>query len=207
VTEHGTRADRIVKNMLLHSRLGPGQRSETGLNDLVEEGLRLAYHSARAENSQFNIDIEKQFDNTAGSIDCYPQDLMRVLVNLIGNGFYAAHKKAETADPCFKPTLTVSTLGRAGEAEIRVRDNGSGIPKAMRSRIFTPFFTTKPPGEGTGLGLSLSHDIVVKQHGGSMWFESEPGEYTEFVILLPRADPETQPTKDQPDAVAHSRSG
>jgi two-component system NtrC family sensor kinase len=207
VTEHGTRADRIVKNMLLHSRLGPGQRSETELNDLVEEGLGLAYHSARAENSQLNIDIEKRFDKGAGAIECYRQDLMRVLVNLIANGFYAAHKKAETAAPSFKPTLIVSTRGRADEAEIRVRDNGSGIPKAMRSRIFTPFYTTKPPGEGTGLGLSLSHDIVVKQHGGSIWFESEPGEYTEFVVVLPRADPEAQSEKDQPDAAAHSGSG
>jgi signal transduction histidine kinase len=207
VTEHGTRADRIVKNMLLHSRLGPGQRSETELNELVDESLALAYHSARAENNQFTIDIEKRYGDDVGTIECYPQDLTRVFVNLVSNGFYAAHKrKTESGDHGVKPTLKVSTIGRAKEAEIRIRDNGSGIPAGLRKRIFTPFFTTKPPGEGTGLGLSLSHEIVVRQHGGSLSFESEPDNYTEFVIVLPRSSPDAKSEKGQSDAVAHSSS-
>ena len=185
ITEHGKRADIIVRNMLQHSRTGTDERRALELNPMVEESLNLAYHGARAERPGFNVTLERDFDPTAGTIEAFPQQLSRVLLNLIGNGFYAARKRAEQ-DPGFEPTLRVSTRGLGAQVEIRVRDNGTGIPADIREKIFDPFFTTKPAGEGTGLGLSLSHDIIVKQHGGRLDVNSEENGFTEFVLTLPR---------------------
>jgi two-component system, NtrC family, sensor kinase len=188
VAQHGKRADSIVKNMLLHSRQGSMERAIVDLNALVEESLNLAYHGARAENQEFKIELERSFDPSTGEVELFPQELTRVLLNLISNGFYAATKrKAATTQDNHAPTLAVATRNLGDRIEIRIRDNGVGIPPEVREKIFSPFFTTKPPGEGTGLGLSLSHDIVVKRHGGSIDVDTEPGEFTEFRIILPRA--------------------
>jgi signal transduction histidine kinase/uncharacterized protein YigA (DUF484 family) len=188
VMQHGKRADAIVKNMLLHSREGSGEHRPADINALVEEGLNLAYHGARAEKQGFNIKLEKSFDPKAGEADVFPQDITRVLLNLISNGFYAATKRAaETNGGDYEPTLAAATKNRGDCVEITIRDNGAGIPADVKEKIFNPFFTTKPAGEGTGLGLSISHDIVVKQHGGSIEVETQPGEFTEIRITLPRA--------------------
>jgi len=187
VVQHGKRADGIVKNMLLHSREGSGEHRVVDINSLVEESLNLAYHGARAEKQGFNITLERSFDAGAGEVDLFPQEITRVLLNLIGNGFYAAAKrKAETGDG-YEPMLTAATRSLGDSVEICIRDNGTGIPPDVKEKIFNPFFTTKPAGEGTGLGLSLSHDIVVKQHGGSIEVDTRPGEFTEFRVILPRA--------------------
>ena len=186
VVQHGRRADSIVKNMLLHSREGSSERRAIDINATIEESLNLAYHGARAERPGFNIKLEKDLDPQAGYVDMFPQEFVRVMLNLIGNGFYAAHqRKKETVDPAYEPCLTVSTVRKDAFVVISVRDNGFGIPESVKAKMFTPFFTTKPAGEGTGLGLSLSHDIIVKQHGGTLDVETQPGEYTEFVITLP----------------------
>jgi len=186
VVQHGKRADGIVKNMLLHSREGSGEHRVVDINSLVEESLNLAYHGARAEKQGFNITLERSFDAGAGEVDLFPQEITRVLLNLIGNGFYAAAKrKAETGDG-YEPMLTAATRSLGDSVEICIRDNGTGIPPDVKEKIFNPFFTTKPAGEGTGLGLSLSHDIVVKQHGGSIEVDTRPGEFTEFRVILPR---------------------
>ena len=188
VVQHGKRADGIVKNMLLHSREGSGEHRIVDINALVEESLNLAYHGARAEKQGFNITLEKSFDAGAGTADLFPQEITRVLLNLIVNGFYAATKrKAEAGGNGYEPTLTAGTRSLGDSVEIRIRDNGTGIPPDVKDKIFNPFFTTKPAGEGTGLGLSLSHDIVVKQHGGSIEVDTRPGEFTEFRVILPRA--------------------
>ena len=188
VVQHGKRADAIVKNMLLHSREDSGEHRPVDINALVEEGLNLAYHGARAEKQGFNIKLEKSFDPKAGEADVFPQDITRVLLNLISNGFYAATKRgAETNGGGYEPTLAAATKNRGDCVEITIRDNGAGIPADVKEKIFNPFFTTKPAGEGTGLGLSISHDIVVKQHGGSIEVETQPGEFTEIRITLPRA--------------------
>jgi signal transduction histidine kinase len=186
VVQHGKRADSIVKNMLLHSREGSGEHRPADVNAIVEESLNLAYHGARAEKSGFNITLKRDFDPNTGLADVYPQEITRVLLNLISNGFYAATKRKETEGNGFEPTLIAATRSLGGEVEIRIRDNGSGIPEDVLARIFNPFFTTKPAGEGTGLGLSMSHDIIVKQHGGKIDVKTEPGAFTEFVIRLPR---------------------
>jgi two-component system NtrC family sensor kinase len=187
ILQHGKRADSIVKNMLLHSREGSGERRPVNLNSLVDESLNLAYHGARAENQQFKITLERSFDPAAGEVELFPQEITRVFLNLISNGFYAAMKrKAETLDG-YEPVLAAATRNLGDSVEIRIRDNGGGIPAAVKEKMFNPFFTTKPPGEGTGLGLSLSYDIVVKQHAGSIEVETEPGEFTEFRVILPRA--------------------
>ncbi len=176
IVEHGKRADSIVKNMLLHSRSGVGERRAADLNALVEESLNLAYHGARAESPDFNVTLRKDLDPAIREIDIYPQEITRVLLNLFGNGFYAVRERQRSGhEPGFEPTLSVSTRELTDRVEIRVRDNGTGIPDQVRAKIFDPFFTTKPPGEGTGLGLSLSFDIVVKQHGGTFEVETEPG--------------------------------
>ena len=186
VVQHGKRADSIVKNMLLHSREGSGERRPVDLNALVAESLNLAYHGARAERQDFQIRLDQNFDPAAGEIDLFPQEITRVLLNLISNGFYAAMKrKAEMRDG-YEPTLGATTGDLGDRVEIRIRDNGGGIPPGVKEKIFNPFFTTKPPGEGTGLGLSLSYDIVVKQHLGSIEVVTQPGEFTEFRIILPR---------------------
>ena len=188
VVQHGKRADGIVKNMLLHSREGSGEHRVVDVNALVEESLNLAYHGARAEKQGFNITLERSFDAGAGAADLFPQEITRVLLNLIANGFYAATKrKAEAGGNGYEPTLTAATRSLGDSVEIRIRDNGTGIPPDVKEKIFNPFFTTKPAGEGTGLGLSLSHDIVVKQHGGSIEVDTRPGEFTEFRVTLPRA--------------------
>ena len=188
VVQHGKRADAIVKNMLLHSREGSGEHQLVDINALVEEGLNLAYHGARAEKQGFNIKLEKSFDPNAGEADIFPQDITRVLLNLISNGFYAATKRrAETNGGDYEPTLAAATKNLGDRVEITIRDNGAGIPADVKEKMFNPFFTTKPAGEGTGLGLSISHDIIVKQHGGSIEVETQRGEFTEIKIVLPRA--------------------
>jgi signal transduction histidine kinase len=186
VVQHGKRADSIVKNMLLHSREGSGEHRPADINAIVEESLNLAYHGARAEKSGFNITLKRDLDPDAGLIDLYPQEITRVFLNLISNGFYAATKRKETGEESFEPTLRASTKNLGNKVEIRIRDNGTGIPREVKEKMFNPFFTTKPAGEGTGLGLSMSHDIVVKQHGGEISVETKPGSFTEFIITLPR---------------------
>jgi GAF domain-containing protein len=187
VVQHGKRADSIVKNMLLHSRQGSGEHRMADINAIVEEGLNLAYHGARAEKQGFNITLKRSLDPGAGKVDVFPQEITRVLLNLISNGFYAATKrKALAASDGYEPTLSAATRSLGDKVEIRIRDNGSGIPPEVRERMFNPFFTTKPAGEGTGLGLSISHDIIVKQHCGTIEVDTQPGEFTEFRIILPR---------------------
>ncbi len=186
VVQHGKRADSIVKNMLLHSREGAGEHRPADINAIVEESLNLAYHGARAERSGFNITLQRDLDPEAGMIDLYPQEITRVFLNLISNGFYAATKRKEAGADGFEPTLSASTKSLGNKVEIRIRDNGTGIPLEVKEKMFNPFFTTKPAGEGTGLGLSMSHDIVVKQHGGKIDVDTEPGAFTEFIITLPR---------------------
>ncbi len=188
VVQHGKRADSIVKNMLLHSREGSGERSTTNINAMVEEALSLAYHGMRAEKPGFNVAIVKSMDSNAGTADVYAQEMTRVLLNLISNGFYATSKRqSASGDGAYEPTITASTRDLGHSVEIALRDNGIGIPDEVKAKMFNPFFTTKPAGEGTGLGLSLSHDIVVKQHGGTIEVSTEPGAYTQFTIVLPRA--------------------
>jgi signal transduction histidine kinase len=197
VVQHGKRADSIVKNMLLHSRQGSGEQRPVEINALIDESLNLAYHGARAEQPGFNITFERDFDLSAGTADVYPQEITRVLLNLISNGFYAATRRAAGAGNGFEPTLKASTRNLGDKVEIRVRDNGAGIPAEIKNKIFAPFFTTKPAGEGTGLGLSMSHDIVVKQHGGTIDVNSEPGVFTEFVVTLPRATSAQKPAESK----------
>jgi two-component system, NtrC family, sensor kinase len=187
VVQHGKRADSIVKNMLLHSREGSGEHRPADVNALVEESLNLAYHGARAEKPEFNVTMKRDLDPNAGIIEVFPQEVTRVLLNLISNGFYAVTKrKADNGEGGFEPVVTATTKGAIDHVEIRIRDNGTGIPPDVKEKMFNPFFTTKPAGEGTGLGLSMSHDIVVKQHGGTIDVDTAPGEFTEFTIVLPR---------------------
>ena len=186
VVQHGKRANSIVKNMLLHSREGSGEHRLADINAIVDESLNLAYHGARAEKPNFNVTMQRSFDPAVGTADVYPQEITRVLLNLISNGFYAAAKRKTEAGDGFEPTLLATTKDLGDEIEIRIRDNGTGIPDEVKVKIFNPFFTTKPAGEGTGLGLSMSHDIIVKQHGGKIDVETEPGQFTEFRIVLPR---------------------
>jgi GAF domain-containing protein len=187
VVQHGKRADAIVKNMLLHSREGSGEHRVVDINALVEESLNLAWHGARAEKQGFNITLERSFDPAAGEADVFPQDITRVLLNLISNGFYAAAmRKTEADGKDYEGILAASTKDLGDRVEITIRDNGTGIPPDVKEKMFNPFFTTKPAGEGTGLGLSISHDIVVKQHGGSIEVDTRPGEFAEIRIILPR---------------------
>ena len=186
IAEHGKRADGIVKSMLSHSRGGTGDWQESNINALVEEALNLAYHGARAQDNEFNVTLERDFDPEPKPIELVPQDVTRVFLNLFGNGFYAANKRRLGNVAGYRPSLKVSTRDLGDAVEIRVRDNGTGIPPEVRDKLFQPFFTTKPTGEGTGLGLSISYDIVTQQHGGSIDVESEPGSFTEFTVRLPR---------------------
>jgi two-component system, NtrC family, sensor kinase len=187
VIQHGKRADSIVRNMLLHSREGSGELRAADINGLVEESLNLAYHGARAEKAGFNILLERDFDASTGAAELFPQEITRALLNLISNGFYAATKrKAEEGGAGFEPILSATTRNLGASVEIRIRDNGTGIPAEVKEKIFNPFFTTKPAGEGTGLGLSMTHDIIVKQHGGTISFDTKPGAFTEFIVTLPR---------------------
>jgi GAF domain-containing protein len=187
IVQHGKRADSIVKNMLLHSRAGSGEHRPVDINAVVEESLNLAYHGARAEKQGFNITLKRSFDPSAGDVDLFPQEITRVLLNLISNGFYAAtNRKGLAGDNGYEPTLAAATKNLGDRVEIRIRDNGTGIPAEVKEKMFNPFFTTKPAGEGTGLGLSISYDIIVKQHAGSIEVDTQPGEFTEFRIILPR---------------------
>jgi signal transduction histidine kinase len=187
IVQHGKRADSIVKNMLLHSREGSGEHRPVDVNALVEESLNLAYHGARAENQSFKVNMERSLDPAAGQVDVYPQEITRALLNLISNGFYAATKRKEQANnDGYEPSLMAATKNLGDKIEIMIRDNGTGIPPDVKDKMFNPFFTTKTAGEGTGLGLSITHDIIVKQHSGSIEVDTEPGEFTEVRIILPR---------------------
>jgi GAF domain-containing protein len=187
VVHHGRRADAIVKNMLQHSRESSGEHRVIDINALVEESLNLAWHGARAETQGFEIKVKRSFDGSAGEVDVFPQDIRRALLNVISNGFYAAtRRRAETNGGDYEPTLTASTKNLGDRVEITIRDNGTGITPGVKEKMFNPFFTTKPSGEGTGLGLSISHDIIVKQHAGSIEIDTQPGEFTEIRVILPR---------------------
>jgi len=186
VVQHGKRADSIVKNMLQHSRQGSSEHRVVDINAIVDESLNLAYHGARAEKEGFSITLQRDLDPSVGMADVYPQEITRALLNLVSNAFYATTKRKAEAGDGFEPVLYATTKNLGDKVEIRIRDNGTGIPEEVKKKIFNPFFTTKPAGEGTGLGLSMSHDIIVKQHGGSIDVESEPGLFTEFKIVLPR---------------------
>lgn len=186
INQHGKRADSIVKGMLLHSRGTSGEKTPTDINDLLDQYVNLAYHGMRAQNKEFNITIEKDYDKSFEKINVVPQDISRVFLNIINNACYAAYdKKKNSGDNNFSPTLKVSTKNLNGKVEIKIRDNGNGIPKDILDKIFQPFFTTKPTGEGTGLGLSLSYDIVTKVHGGNIKIESEEGKGAMFIIQVP----------------------
>ena len=187
ITEHGKRADGIVKSMLEHSRGVSGERRSVDLNALIEEALNLAYHGARAQDASFNITLERDFDRDLMPTELAPQEMTRVFLNLFGNGFYATAKRhRDGAGAGFRPTLKVVTRDFGDAVEVRVRDNGTGIAPEIRDKLFQPFVTTKPTGEGTGLGLSISYDIVTQQHGGMIEVDSWVGEFTEFTIRLPR---------------------
>jgi signal transduction histidine kinase/ligand-binding sensor domain-containing protein len=187
INEHGKRADSIVRSMLQHSRGKSGLRQATDINAMIDEDLNLAYHGMRAQNSEFNITIEKEFDETVKNVEVVPQDMSRVFLNIITNGFYEAHKKKVQNGNDFSPKLTVISKNLGKQVEVRIRDNGNGIPASVRDHLFEPFFTTKPTGQGTGLGLSLSYDIVVKEHKGELMFETEDGKFSEFVIRIPKS--------------------
>jgi PAS domain S-box-containing protein len=187
IAEHGRRADGIVRSMLEHSRGSSGELRSVDLNALVDEAMNLAYHGARAQDQSFNIALQRDFDEGIRPITLVPQDITRVLLNLFSNGFYAARRRQSMEmSPGFEPTLKVATRELGDAVEIRVRDNGIGIPEEIKDKLFQPFFTTKPTGEGTGLGLSISYDIVSQQHGGSITVDSKVGEYSEFTIRAPR---------------------
>jgi signal transduction histidine kinase len=188
INHHGKRADAIVKGMLQHSRSTAGQKEPTDINALTDEYLRLAFHGLRAKDKTFNAKLESDFDNSIGKINVIPQDIGRVLVNLINNAFYAASLPSEggfsDSDSKKNPTVWVSTRKVNGKVEIKVKDNGPGIPQKILDKIFQPFFTTKPTGQGTGLGLSLAYDIV-KAHGGELQVVTQDGEGSEFIVQLP----------------------
>ena len=194
IVQHGRRADSIVKNMLLHSREGGGEHRLSDINALVEESLNLAYHGARAEKPLFGVTLKSELDPAAGSAEVFPQEISRVLLNLISNGFYAVTRRQMGSGAGYVPMVIAATRDRGDSIEIRIRDNGTGIPEDVKAKMFNPFFTTKPAGEGTGLGLSMSHDIIVKQHGGTIDVTTEPGVFTEFTILLPRKSSFPDPT-------------
>ncbi|MEO8414938.1 MAG: ATP-binding protein, partial [Ginsengibacter sp.] len=184
INHHGKRADAIVKGMLQHSRQTKGVKELTDINALADEYLRLSYHGMRAKDKTFNAELKTDFDNSIGKLNIIPQDIGRVLLNLYNNAFYAVNDKKKSADESYQPTVSVQTKKINDEIVIRVKDNGNGIPQKIVDKIFQPFFTTKPTGEGTGLGLSLSYDIV-KAHGGEIKVESKENEGTQFIILLP----------------------
>jgi signal transduction histidine kinase len=185
INQHGHRASTIVKGMLEHARTSTGQKAPTDLNALTEEYSKLAYHSLRAKNKAFEAKLTVHLDPSLGPVPAVPQDLSRVLLNVFTNAFYAVQQKARTAGPAYRPEVQVRTQREAGQVKIQIRDNGTGVPEAIRQKIFQPFFTTKPTGEGTGLGLSLSYDIITKGHGGTFALASEEGEFTELTLTLP----------------------
>jgi two-component system, NtrC family, sensor kinase len=186
INEHGKRADSIVKGMLLHARGTPGELRPTDINALLDEYVNLAYHGLRAKDSSFNVTLERDYDSSIGEIPAVPQDISRVFLNIVNNGCYSAHQKKQELGDSFSPTVRVQSRAAGDWCEIRIRDNGKGVPQSVRDKIFNPFFTTKPAGEGTGLGLSLSYDTVVQGHKGELRLETEEGEFAEFIIRLPR---------------------
>ncbi|WP_310392334.1 ATP-binding protein [Hymenobacter sp.] len=185
IHHHGQRAASIVKGMLEHSRASAGDRQPTDLNRLADEYLRLAYQGLRAKDKSFNATLQTDFAADLPAVEVVSSDLGRVLLNLLTNAFYAVRQRQQRGEPGFAPTVAVHTRQQGEQVEIRVRDNGLGIPEAVQQKIFQPFFTTKPSGEGTGLGLSLSYDIVTKGHGGTLTVSSQEGKFTEFLISLP----------------------
>jgi len=186
INEHGKRADSIVHSMLQHSRGTSGERQETDINAILEEDVNLAYHGMRARDSSFNVTLEKEFDRTIGKLNLITQDVSRVFLNILTNGFYEVHKKKRENGESFVPKVAVCTKDAGNHIEVRIRDNGNGIPEKIKDKLFNPFFTTKPTGQGTGLGLSLSYDIIAKEHHGDIRFETKEGEFTEFIISLPK---------------------
>ena len=185
ISQHGKRADFIVKGMLEHSRTSTGERQLTNINVLADEFFKLSYHGLRAKNKSFNADLVTNFDPNLPKANIVQQDIGRVLLNLFNNAFYAVQQKQKTAGADYKPAVEVSTSAKDGQVQVTVKDNGNGIPENIKDKIMQPFFTTKPTGEGTGLGLSLSYDIVVKGHGGSINVDTKEGEGSEFIIYLP----------------------
>lgn len=185
IIHHGKRADGIVKGMLQHSRASNGVKEAVDINNLADEYLRLAYHGLRAKDKTFNSELITSFAPDLPKVNIVPQDVGRVFINLFNNAFYAVHQKQKLGDATYKPVVEVTTASKDGVVEVRVRDNGTGIPDAIKEKIMQPFFTTKPSGEGTGLGLSLSYDIIAKGHGGTIKIDSKENEFTEFTIVLP----------------------
>jgi signal transduction histidine kinase len=186
IIHHGKRADSIVKGMLQHSRTSTGKKEPIDINAVCDEYLRLAYHGFRAKDKNFNADIKTDFDITIRKINIIPQEIGRVILNLINNAFYAVSERQKTESLGYQPTITVSTRKLQDKIQISVRDNGNGIPDSIKEKIFQPFFTTKPTGQGTGLGLSLAYDII-KAHGGEIKVETKEGEGSQFIIQLPGA--------------------
>ena len=189
INQHGKRADNIVRGMLMHSGGKAGERQPTDINALLAEYVNLAYHGMRAKDTSFNITIETNYDDSLAPLNVVPQNISRVFLNVINNACYAAHEKKKQISEGFSPQLLVSTKNLSDRVEIRIRDNGKGIPQESLDKIFNPFFTTKPTGEGTGLGLSISHDIIVQEHRGEIKVETERGSYAEFIITLPKDVP------------------
>ena len=185
INHHGKRADFIVKGMLQHSRISTGEKQETNINILADEFLKLSYHGLRAKDKNFNAELTTNFDEQLPKVNLAQQDIGRVLLNLFNNAFYAVNQKQKTAGADYKPEVTVTTSAENNSLIIKVKDNGNGIPDAIKDKIMQPFFTTKPTGEGTGLGLSLSYDIVVKGHGGSITVDTKEGEGSLFTVYLP----------------------
>lgn len=186
IAEHGKRADRIVQGMLLHSRGTAGERRPTDINAVLDEAANLAYHGLRAKDTSFNVTIERDFDASIGMIDAVTQDISRVFLNMVNNACYSTHEKAKERGESYSPTLRLASRNLGASCEIRIEDNGMGIPKPVLDKIFNPFFTTKPPGEGTGLGLSLSYETVVRDHKGDIRVDTKEGEYAAFIIRLPK---------------------
>lgn len=186
INEHGKRAESIIKNMLIQARTSEVEKSLIDINSLLEEYLNLSYHGMRAQNNQLNIKIEKNLDKTIQPIMADQQSIGRVFLNIINNGLYAANEKSKEKNGDFMPTITILTSQDENNVIIKIKDNGNGIPESIRAKIFEPFFTTKPAGQGTGLGLPICYDIVVTEHSGKLEIESTPGEFTEFIITLPK---------------------
>jgi signal transduction histidine kinase len=186
IEEHGHRADRIVRGMLSHARKQSGDREPADLNALVTECVNLAYHGLRSKDMSFNAAVTFDLDAAAPKLNVFPQDLSRVFLNIATNAFHAVEERRRKGEPGYQPALFVSTRALPACVEIRIRDNGMGIPEDLRKKIFEPFFTTKPSGAGTGLGLSISHDVVVNEHHGELAVTSESGAFTEFLVRLPR---------------------
>ena len=185
IHKHGKRADSIIRNMMQHASGGPSERFPVEINAFVDEYVNLSYHGMRAQVPNLSVTIERDFDKSAGNVTMAPQEIGRVIMNLVNNALYAVHEKAGEAEGEFTPTVKVTTTRKNHSVEIEIRDNGPGIPRDIREKIFEPLFTTKPTGSGTGLGLSLSFDIVSNAHDGSIRVESEEGDGAAFIVSLP----------------------